>query len=119
MAKLLLTHNGVVIKSYPLEADSITIGRQDNLDIQIDDAAVSARHARVVREPDKYLEGHWEVYIEDLGSTNGTLVNDLPVTERLRLNHGDVISIGRHEFTFHGDDGANMDDTAIYLPDND
>lgn len=119
MEKLLLTHNGVVIKTYPLDNDALTIGRQDNLDIQIDDAAVSSRHARVAREPDKYLDGHWEIYIEDLGSTNGTLVNELPVNDRQRLRHGDVISIGRHEFTFHSDDGPGMEETAIYLPEDD
>lgn len=119
MEKLLLTHEGVVIKSYPLDSESMVIGRQSDLDIQIDDAAVSGRHARVLREPDEFLEEHWVVYIEDLGSTNGTLVNELPVTDRHRLSHGDVVRIGRHRFTFHSDDGPEMDQTAIYLPEND
>lgn len=113
--KLVLKHEGVHLRTYPLTGEVISLGRKADNDIQVDDAAVSGHHARFVKRPSEYLEGHFDVYVEDLGSTNGTRVNEATV-ERQLLKHGDTIGIGKHHFTF--DSGqSDLDETAYYLPD--
>ncbi len=64
------------------------IGRDAGNDIPLLDEAASARHARLDAS-----EGEW--WIEDLGSTNGTLVNGVRIERRERLRPGDEIGIGR------------------------
>jgi hypothetical protein len=67
--------------------DGATLGRAERADIAVADPAVSSEHARVDRV------GHAWV-VTDLGSTNGTRVNDERVRGRARLASGDVISVG-------------------------
>ncbi len=62
------------------------IGRDAGCDIPIDDPSASRRHARFSATPQGYL-------VEDLGSKNGTLVNELPCTSKL-LKDGDEVQIG-------------------------
>ncbi|MFP4566465.1 MAG: diguanylate cyclase [Spirochaetaceae bacterium] len=69
-----------------------TIGRGRECEIQLPDISVSRRHARIIRETDGYI-------IEDLNSTNGTLVNGEPVTRRA-LKSGDQIRVGRLHLEF-------------------
>ncbi|AOY01372.1 FHA domain-containing protein [Jeongeupia sp. USM3] len=92
MAKLLLSLDGNVIKEYRIHRDVFAIGRRPNNDLQIENLAVSGEHARIVREGDDYA-------VEDLGSTNGTVVNGAPV-QRVALNNGDEIGIGRYRLRF-------------------
>ncbi len=91
MAKIILTHDGTVIKEYLLNKERMTIGRKPHNDIQLDDNTVSGEHAAFLA-----LQN---IYVEDLGSTNGTLLNGERVKKRM-LNHNDIIKIGRHEFRF-------------------
>jgi len=67
--------------------DALEIGRQPNCDFPIDQESVSRRHARIV-----WSNQNWHAI--DLGSTNGTYVNDEMVTDRV-LRDGDQIKIGR------------------------
>ena len=69
-----------------------TLGRGD-VEIQLDDPFASSRHARITRE------GHVFV-IEDLGSTNGTYLNDEPLGGPQPLHAGDRIRIGDSEFSY-------------------
>ena len=71
---------------------AIEIGRQPTCDFPIDQESVSRRHARIV-----WTSQHWHVV--DLGSTNGTYVNDELVTDRV-LRDGDQIKIGRSILKF-------------------
>jgi len=71
----------------PLRATN-AIGRDAGNDIAIPDEAASARHA-VLEQRDE------EWWIEDLGSTNGTLVNGVKIEKRERVRFGDEIAIGR------------------------
>ena len=72
--------------------EPVTIGRLAECDVIIDDANVSRRHAEIRRDGDA-------VYVIDLGSTNGTKVNGIPVREH-RLNSGDVVTIGMTSIRF-------------------
>ncbi len=73
--------------SYPLEAEMITIGRDASNTIQVNDAEMSRRHARLQFQGGKYI-------IEDLGSTNGTNVNGQRLSAPYILRPGDVVSFG-------------------------
>ncbi len=77
---------------YPLYKETMTIGRADIADIQIDNGFLSRLHARVISTP----EG---VTIEDFESKNGIRVN-AKVTPRQMLRHGDVVDLGRLRFRF-------------------
>ena len=92
MAKLILSLEGSVIRDFPLDKERITIGRKAQNDIQIENLAVSGEHARIVT----MLE---DSFLEDLGSTNGTLVNGNPVKKHI-LQDNDVIEIGRYKLKF-------------------
>jgi pSer/pThr/pTyr-binding forkhead associated (FHA) protein len=88
MAKLILTFNKQVIKEYPFTKDSITMGRQEDNTIVIDNLAVSGYHAKIDRVGGEFI-------LTDLQSTNGTFVNDQKVVSH-RLSHRDNIVIGKH-----------------------
>jgi pSer/pThr/pTyr-binding forkhead associated (FHA) protein len=96
-ATLALLVDGVVTREFPLDKPQLTIGRRAGNDVRIDDVAVSGQHARIVVLPNAYLDGVEDIFIEDLGSTNGTRVNGQPV-RRQRLSHGDMIRIGWNNF---------------------
>lgn len=116
MAKLILIHEGVNLRDYSLDKDNVVLGRKPGNDIQLDDQAISGQHARFTREASAYLENHFDYYIEDLGSTNGTMVNGVGVDGKQMLKQGDVIQVGKHKFTYDSGQG-DLDQTAIYLPD--
>ncbi len=92
MPKLILTLDGALLGEFPLEGRCTTIGRKASNDIQIDNLAVSGEHARVIVVGD-------ESCLEDMGSTNGSMLNGLPVTRQV-LQKGDVIGIGRYQLSY-------------------
>ncbi len=92
MPRLILTFNKQVIQEYPFLKDSITIGRNDDNGIVIDNLAVSSYHAKIDRVGSEYI-------VTDLQSTNGTFVNDQKIVTH-KLSHGDNIIIGKHVILF-------------------
>ena len=92
MARLILMFNKQVIKEVPFIKDSVTIGRQGENTIVIDNLAVSGYHARIDKTGSDYV-------LTDLQSTNGTFINELKVTAH-KLSHGDNIVIGKHVILF-------------------
>ncbi|MBV9326997.1 MAG: FHA domain-containing protein [Chloroflexi bacterium] len=68
-------------------ADGSTLGRGDRADMPLGDTAISAEHAQVRREGRKWV-------VTDLGSTNGTRLNDKLVNGRASLKEGDVLALG-------------------------
>lgn len=118
MSKLLLKHEGVTLNTYELEKGTITIGRKSDNDIQLNDAVASSSHAHIIIKPNEYMETQMDAMLEDLGSTNGTQVNGCLV-KSVELRNGDDIQIGSHHFIYESDETTGMDDTAIFLPDED
>jgi len=111
MAQLALLVDDVVVKLFPLEKPILTIGRDQDNDIQIEDSGVSGRHAQIRVQPSELVEGHVDVVVEDLGSTNGTLVND-EESDRCQLKPNDVITIGFNRFKLLDDREAGSETTA-------
>lgn len=94
-AKLILSMDGVVIKEYPLTKERTTIGRKPHNDIAIDNLAVSSEHAAVITILN-------DSFFEDLGSTNGSVVNGAP-TQKHFLQNSDVIEIGKYKLKYLND----------------
>lgn len=92
MAKLILSLDGSVIREIPLDKERVTIGRKAQNDIPIENLAVSGEHACIVT----ILK---DSFLEDLGSTNGTLVNGNPVKKHI-LQNNDVIEIGKYKLKY-------------------
>ncbi len=70
-----------------------TIGRSVASTIVVGDPYASAEHAVIA-----WRNSQW--WLEDRGSRNGTLLNDVPIDEPLVIGHGDVIGIGHLQFRF-------------------
>ncbi len=95
MAKLILSMDGLVLKEIPLTKERTTIGRKPHNDIQIDNLAVSGEHAVIVTILN-------DSFLEDLGSTNGTVVNGNPIKKHF-LQNNDVVELGKYKLKFIGD----------------
>jgi predicted component of type VI protein secretion system len=92
MAKLILSMDGLVLKEIPLNKEKTTIGRKPHNDIQIDNLSISGEHAVVVTILD-------DSFLEDMNSTNGTLVNGQPVKKHF-LKSGDVVELGKYKLKY-------------------
>ena len=77
-----------------LQGGRVVVGRLSSCDIVLPDVNVSREHAAFVSEGDGWA-------IEDLKSTNGTLVNGVPLRQMTRLRDGDVIGVGVTELVYH------------------
>lgn len=105
MAKLIMTLEGAIIREYLIDKDSISIGRKHGNDIQLNDLTVSGRHSLIT------VVGK-NTYVDDLGSTNGTLLNGARVAKSL-LKHGDLIQVGNYQFTYFSDDEEKYEPTMF------
>jgi pSer/pThr/pTyr-binding forkhead associated (FHA) protein len=92
MAKLILSMDGLVLKEITLTKERTTIGRKPHNDIQIDNLAVSGEHAVIVTILN-------DSFLEDLGSTNGTLVNGQPIKKHF-LQNNDVVELGKYKLKY-------------------
>lgn len=77
---------------YVLEKD-VTIGRAAQNDIVLRDPYISKNHAKITIDEGEY-------FLEDLGSANGTFINDTRIFDVVKLRDGDRIRIGQVEFLF-------------------
>jgi pSer/pThr/pTyr-binding forkhead associated (FHA) protein len=73
--------------------NQIVIGRSSESDIEISDTSVSHQHASILRDGKTYK-------LEDLGSKNGTYLNQRRIAKAARLKHGDIIEVGKTAFEF-------------------
>ena len=102
MGKLVLSLNSVVQGEYALDRERTTIGRKSDNSIQIDNLAVSGKHALIITILD-------DSFLEDLGSTNGTYVNG-KLIKKHALRDGDVIGIGKHELKYLNENASGSDE---------
>jgi len=91
-ACLVIIYGDELGKKYNLNTNSVVVGRSSKCDIQIDQESISRNHSKIVNTGKSIL-------VRDLGSTNGTYVNDEPIEEYV-LRDGDLIKIGRTIFKF-------------------
>jgi pSer/pThr/pTyr-binding forkhead associated (FHA) protein len=105
MSKLVLFLPDGTSLDVPLARERTTIGRRADNDICLPNLAVSGEHAVVVT----ILA---DSFLEDLGSTNGTLVNGKPVAKHF-LRDRDKIDIGRHRLVYCVDEEARLESEAL------
>jgi pSer/pThr/pTyr-binding forkhead associated (FHA) protein len=92
-SKLIVTEGSNRGHSVDLSGEPVTLGRGGDSTIRLDDDYVSTRHARFVTNGEEW-------FIEDLGSTNGTYLNEELLTGPQPLHPGDRIRIGDSEFVY-------------------
>lgn len=93
--------------SYYLDKPEVSMGRDLANDIPVPDAEISRRHARFIVKPDG-------VYIEDLGSTNGTFLNGVRLSAPKRLSNGDLVTLA--ESTVMSFEWEDAQQAAAYTP---
>jgi pSer/pThr/pTyr-binding forkhead associated (FHA) protein len=104
MAKLILSMDGLVLKEIPLTKERTSIGRKPHNDIQIDNLAVSGEHAVIVTILN-------DSFLEDLGSTNGTVVNGNPIKKHF-LQNNDMIELGKYKLKFVAEAGSSASSSS-------
>jgi hypothetical protein len=96
MASLITIKGPTPGQRFALAGGCMLIGRQADADIRLADRATSRRHARILHEEGAY-------YVEDLGSSNGTWLNGIRISEREPLTEGDMLQIGPYIFNLRPD----------------
>ena len=111
MAKLTVTFQDRVMAEHELDKEEMTIGRKPENDIQIDNLAVSGRHARIITILN-------DSFLEDQNSTNGTYVNGALIKKHA-LQNGDVITIGKHTLSYTNEQASQgqFERTMVIRPD--
>src|ERR1700751_230897 len=104
MPRLVLSLDGVVLREVNLTKDRTTIGRRSHNDVVIDNLAVSGEHAVMIASGS-------DVYLEDLGSTNGTTGNGQPIKKDL-LQNGDTVESGKYRLKYQVE-GAPVIDSNV------
>lgn len=111
MGKLIITESSGVSRELLLDKERVTIGRHADNDICLNDKAVSGHHAVIIT----ILS---DSFLEDLDSTNGTLVNGKQIAKH-PLSDSDEINIGRNSLRYQGDQqdsDKDFDKTMILRP---
>lgn len=104
MAKLVVISEGFTGKTVELKADKVTIGRSEDNSFQIAENSVSSHHCELELKDNI-------VHIKDLGSTNGTFINDKKIAAGT-LIPGQVLRLGSIELRFAGDKGGDSSAVA-------
>lgn len=104
--KLVVKYQGTVIQEIHLKDASLTIGRKNDNDLVIEDPSISGHHAKITKIQSVF-------FVEDLHSTNGTVVNNQSI-DRCQLQDTDVIMIGNHRLVFQ--DVAKPDIVPAWSP---
>jgi signal transduction histidine kinase len=109
MANLLLHKGPGAGKSFRLEGPPMVIGRHPAATIRLDLPDVSRRHAQITVEQQQF-------FLEDLGSSNGTFLNGLPLKGKASLRPQDRIAIGPCEFVFDSEgEGEGEGETGVVI----
>ena len=108
MAEVVVQLSGKEILRIPLKGPSMTIGRDPQCDLHLDNRALSRRHAQIEKRGAA-------IWVRDLNSQNGTYVNGNRITEPLALNGGDVVEVGRYHVCIEGVEAARVDTPVLTL----
>jgi len=109
MAMIIQTVDGVVSNKFEITQAALKFGRTAHNQVQIDDLAVSNEHAQITRATGDNGEIYY--FLEDLGSTNGSFINDMKIKKQ-QLHHNDSVRIGWNTFKFIDDSEANLEKTS-------
>ena len=109
MAEVVVDYGGKEVLRVPLKGPSMTIGRDPQCDLHLDNRALSRRHALIEKRGAA-------IWVKDLKSQNGTFVNGERVTDTGQaLNGGDTIEVGRYQVRIDGVDHARNDTPVLTL----
>jgi pSer/pThr/pTyr-binding forkhead associated (FHA) protein len=89
-------------RQHPLKNDKTVIGRAVDNDIVITSKRVSREHTQISRDG-------WRIYVEDMGSTNGTYLNKERISKPMQLRDRDEIQVGDVLFAFHDPEVTHQD----------
>jgi hypothetical protein len=95
MARLILSLDGQVLAEYNMSKERYTVGRLPDNDVRIDNPTVSGHHSVLINILN-------DSFLEDLNSTNGTLVNGQPIKKHF-LRNNDVIELGKYKMKYMAD----------------
>jgi len=101
--------DGVVANRFEITESGLKFGRIATNQVLIDDKAVSSEHAEISVLKDE--QGNIQFVLKDLGSTNGTFINEQKIESQL-LHHKDIIRVGWNNFTFINEDEVNLEKTT-------
>lgn len=110
MAMIIQTVDGVVSNRFDIEKPSLGFGRSSSNQVQIDDLAVSSKHAQIVVKEGE--EGQDAFFLQDLNSTNGTFLNEEFVEQDQQLHHNDNVRIGWNNFIFIDENELDLEKTS-------
>lgn len=112
MPELILKLKERELKRIPILRETTKIGRDDTMDVVIDNAGISRHHASIVWDGDTFV-------VEDHGSQNGVFINGQR-SDRWRLSEGDVIAMGKFALVFSRGGGITparlMRDSPLHEP---
>lgn len=108
MAEVVVELGGKEILRIPLKGATMTIGRDPQCDLHLDNRALSRRHAQIEKRGAA-------IWVRDLQSQNGTFVNGARINDPQALNGGDRIEVGRYEVRIDGVEEARQDTPVLTL----
>ncbi len=106
---LIFIHGPIAGRRVPLDADEVTVGRSEGNELVLDDPLVSRTHCI-------FLKKGGVVLLEDLGSHNGTYVNEERLHQVRQIHHGDRISIGGSRILFEDQSLVTDETTQVADP---
>ncbi len=104
MSRLYIAHGPGAGRTLTPTEEGAIVGRQRDVTVALDTAAVSRRHARITWQGES-------VFVEDLGSSNGTFINDIRISARSQLRPGDTLRIGTSIFRLEAEAKPDHDMT--------
>ncbi|MBA3540845.1 MAG: FHA domain-containing protein, partial [Deltaproteobacteria bacterium] len=97
-----------LVDSVELPIGETIVGRDVGCALRFNDPAVSRRHLRFIRRDD-------EVFVEDLSSSNGTVVNGRKLSDPRRVHDGDTIRVGSRMLTLHVVEADDLGESTLLL----
>ncbi len=109
MASIIQLVDGVVANRFEINDKGLKFGRTSVNQVLIDDLAVSSEHAQINILKDE--QGVLKFVLQDLGSTNGSFINEQKIDQQQLLRHKDIVRIGWNNFTFINEDEVDHEKT--------